>query len=1336
LGLIQIFIISIIFISLFQTSSLFYPISADSTWEKSTDKDFNNGTLINLTIIDSGENAKLSLDLSNVGGWTEKQPQVSPSPRYYHAMAPIYGTKKVLLFGGDTSNNYNNETWLYDLETNIWIQEYHAVCPAPRMGHAMAAVDGDDKVVLFGGWGPADNGTWIYDLSDHTWENKTPTPRPAWRAYHAMATIHGKDKIILQGGYQGMMTFFDETWIYDINENKWTQKTLANSPDGIYNHAMAAVCNTDNVVHYGGGTGGGLPSTQTWIYDAGANTWIQKVPTNNPNVRTGHQMATINGTDKVLLYGGTNWGSTYLDETWIYDYSDNTWTEQDTKNKPKSPYGHALSSIWGKDEVLLFGGDYGPSNNNTWVFKYFLPELNGTYISTPYDTGVPSEYYDLDLDFKTPANTSIKLQLRTAQNLSELLNQSYVGPNGNSNTFYNTSSTPIWSGHKGDRFVQYRVLFEIFDHSKSSPTLNDVKISYNCLPEIIVLDPVNGSLLTSNNPTFTWTFVDLDSESQKAFQLIIDDDINFQSIDFDTGIRNIAEQSWEFPTGTDYNDMPDGTWYWKVHAKDSDDAWTKYCSPRKFNIDTHAPDSSLSYPQNYKFYYQVHNISGEASELSNGSGLNKIEIAIKCINTNTFWNGSTWVPLKTWLLTSGTEKWTYNTSAVTWNSGITYNIQSRATDKANNIETPHEGIYFNIDKRAPISKIDSPMNGYWLNRLNTISGSALDVDSSGLAEVELNIKCTIDNDNIDGSEKGNDYWSGSTWDSDEVWLLASGTEQWSYNTSNILWSTGNQYSIRSRAVDKKGNAEEPGHGISFFFDEQKPEHISIQINNNDEFTTITEVGLFLQASDVGSGVSEMSFSLDGSNWMNWEKFNNNRSFILPIGDGNKSISFRVRDHTGNIADPETDSIILDSIPPSGLQVSINDNDKYTNSSNVKLSLQGFDTLSGITDMAFSNDGVTWQFWESFQSTKSISLLPGDGKRKIFFKLRDKAGNVAEFVTDSIIVDSESPHSLSIQINNGATVTNSTLVSLQIKAVDDISGLSQISFSSDGKAWSSWENYSGIKDYSLPELDGAKIVYFRVKDNAGNIAEPESATIILDTIVHIDDERKPQKQSSGDLELWPYLFLIIIIFGIIISGLSGIYIKNRRTEHNLVYAGILPIKPGETLRPVKAAEELLPPTSAMPSLHQIPSAADEKVPVLTSTTVPSIQPLPLLPPAKDTQNINNRKEPILQVVHPTSTPPPPEKPVETNPEPIQTQDNIPIPIQKSEPGQAPSNLKSSTTTCSNFSTPGIKSTTPEISKTTVPEAEIPSEAKQPGETYTTSEKKTDLDGKNQTEYDDV
>jgi hypothetical protein len=179
-----------------------------------------------------------------------------------------------------------------------------------------------------------------------------------------------------------------------------------------------------------------------------------------------------------------------------------------------------------------------------------------------------------------------------------------------------------------------------------------------------------------------------------------------------------------------------------------------------------------------------------------------------------------------------------------------------------------------------------------------ISGSSFDIHGSGVAIVEISIQC-IENDN---SRNVNDFWAGDKWKSPEAWLLVNGTEQWSYNSSAVKWSSGNQYLIRTRATDNAENLEHPGTGILFNYDDSPPEQLTIQINNGEEFTQKTDINLSLHAVDFGSGCAQMSFSIDDFGWSDWEPFTSTWSFSLPSNDGVKNVYFKVIDHAGNIAE--------------------------------------------------------------------------------------------------------------------------------------------------------------------------------------------------------------------------------------------------------------------------------------------------------------------------------------------------------------------------------------------------------------------------------------------------
>ena len=293
--------------------------------------------------------------------WTLKlNGQSGPQTRLHFAMANI-GGDKALLFGGELGDNVFNDTWVYDLSDNVWVQKSPASKPSPRVFHRMAYI-GDNKVLLFGGNSSVVDqfldldDTWLYDLSNDTWTQKNPFSKPSARSEHSMAYI-GDDKVMLYGGGS------TETWIYDLSDNTWTQKVHTTKPATIYGSA-AAYIGGDQVVLFGGIDGNWEVISNTWLYSLTNDAWTQLSPTTQPPARVHPAMAFLGG-DQALLYGGYDYSSRFINDTWVYDVSDNTWNLRSTTGNPGIILSDAMANV-GENKVVLFRG-FG--DDDTWVYS-------------------------------------------------------------------------------------------------------------------------------------------------------------------------------------------------------------------------------------------------------------------------------------------------------------------------------------------------------------------------------------------------------------------------------------------------------------------------------------------------------------------------------------------------------------------------------------------------------------------------------------------------------------------------------------------------------------------------------------------------------------------------------------------------------------------------------------------------------------------------------------------------------------------------------------------------------------------------------------------------------
>lgn len=106
------------------------------------------------------------------------------------------------------------------------------------------------------------------------------------------------------------------------------------------------------------------------------------------------------------------------------------------------------------------------------------------------------------------------------------------------------------------------------------------------------------------------------------------------------------------------------------------------------------------------------------------------------------------------------------------------------------------------------------------------------------------------------------------------------------------------------------------------------------------------------------------------------------------------------------------NLTLDTTAPTGLTLSINDDALYTTSTTVTLKIAVADGVTtgyqmkiwGIADVADEGSAS----WETFATTKSVTLTSGDGLKTVHVKVRDDVGNESAEVTDTITLDTTIP----------------------------------------------------------------------------------------------------------------------------------------------------------------------------------------------------------------------------------------------------------------------------------------------------------------------------------------
>ncbi len=80
----------------------------------------------------------------------------------------------------------------------------------------------------------------------------------------------------------------------------------------------------------------------------------------------------------------------------------------------------------------------------------------------------------------------------------------------------------------------------------------------------------------------------------------------------------------------------------------------------------------------------------------------------------------------------------------------------------------------------------------------------------------------------------------------------------------------------------------------------------------------------------------------------------------------------------------------------------------TNSATVSVILTGYASLSGLSEMAFSADGVTWGAWQPYAASSSWTFPPGDGVKTLWARVLNGVGVASAPVSASITLDTVRP----------------------------------------------------------------------------------------------------------------------------------------------------------------------------------------------------------------------------------------------------------------------------------------------------------------------------------------
>jgi hypothetical protein len=82
---------------------------------------------------------------------------------------------------------------------------------------------------------------------------------------------------------------------------------------------------------------------------------------------------------------------------------------------------------------------------------------------------------------------------------------------------------------------------------------------------------------------------------------------------------------------------------------------------------------------------------------------------------------------------------------------------------------------------------------------------------------------------------------------------------------------------------------------------------------------------------------------------------------------------------------------------------------------------------------------------------------------------------------------------------GRTATNELMVPVTLSAADDLSGITDTAFSTDGATWTAWVPFQSSATWTFAPGDGLRTLWAKVRNGVGVESAPATATITIDTV---------------------------------------------------------------------------------------------------------------------------------------------------------------------------------------------------------------------------------------------
>ena len=550
----------------------------------------------------------------------------------------------------------------------------------------------------------------------------------------------------------------------------------------------------------------------------------------------------------------------------------------------------------------------------------------------------------------------------------------------------------------------------------------------------------------------------------------------------------LAAPSWLATSGTvawayAFTPTVDTTYTVNSRARDQCGNVQSQLGEATFTYDGTAPQSTVATSGCFSAASWPGQITGSASDSL--SGLDYVQITLRRTSDGLYYNGASWSSAPTWLTAAGTSSWSY---AFVPSANTTYTINSRAVDKAGNVQTAYGTGSFVYDSTAPAAPTGlavTPATWSQVNSFDLTWSNPPDLCGIAKAHYKWDTPPTSNSDESAGSPVTGPGINSIL----DLMVPSEGAHRLYVWLEDIAGNTSYLNRASTAADAFKWDNTPPVTSIT-----------AVQGSRGCDGWYTSSVEVEVSAFDATSGISATYWRKDAGAWQQLS----GGSFMVS-GEGSHTVEYYSVDRAGNSENVVllTPAVKIDSQPPMTQQPnyagSLGQNGWYVSS--VSVALTAIDATSGISATYHRVGSEDW-------ALGSVFTVISDGIHSIQYYSVDRACNQEVEQTASAELKIDKTHPSTTHEIEGTQGENECYiaapVTVTLSASDVITGVqtagvAELRYRVHPAGWqSSTESEVTLVLSPDPGQDEAtRTVEYYASDRAGNFEPLKVLPICID-----------------------------------------------------------------------------------------------------------------------------------------------------------------------------------------------------------------------------------------------